>query len=190
MSDYINRVGHPAPAPQRANMGGAMPQQFSGKIKRFTLKGRGFRVFTAVLLACITVLLVALVIYLFVYGSGKSDLSEVKTNQYQAVFLNSADGQVYFGRLDQLNKDYYKLTDIYYVRVTTVQPDDGSEQKQEISLAKLGSEIHGPEDAMYIAKEDVMFWENLKEDGQVVTAIREYQKNAAATPTPTPTVNQ
>jgi hypothetical protein len=132
--------------------------------------------------------LVALVVYTCVSKSDTADLSQVKANQYQAVFLNSADGQVYFGKLTQLNKDYYKLTDIYYVRVTTVQPSDtASDSTQQISLAKLGSEIHGPEDAMYIAKDNVMFWENLKEDGQVVTAIREYQTSGATTATPTPT---
>jgi hypothetical protein len=190
MSDYLNRVGHPAPAVNRTNMGGPVPQPLASRAKKLGFKGKGFRAFSALLLTFVAVLLVALVVYLFVYSNSTSDLSEAKDNQYQAVFLDSADGQVYFGKLSQLNKDYYKLTDIYYVRVTTVQPSDSeSDAQQQISLAKLGSEIHGPEDAMYIAKDTVMFWENLKEDGQVVTAIREYQKNGAtATPTPTPTV--
>lgn len=189
MSDYLNRIGNPAPVVNRASVGGPVPQHLTNKTKRFSIKGNGFRLFTGLLLACITGLLVALVIYLFVSGNNVNDLSQVNTSQYQAVFLDSADGQVYFGRLTQLNKDYYKLTDIYYVRVTTVQPGDGSTStEQSISLAKLGSEIHGPEDAMYITKDSVMFWENLKEDGQVVTAIHEYQKNGTtATPTPTPT---
>ena len=117
-------------------------------------------------------------------------MSQIKADQYQAVFLNSADGQVYFGKLTSYNKSYYQLNDIYYVRVQTVQPDKNTTQTQQnISLAKLGNEIHGPEDVMYINKDDVMFFENLKEDGQVVKAIREYQKNGAkATPTPTPSV--
>jgi hypothetical protein len=38
---------------------------------------------------------------------------------------------------------------------------------------------------MYIRKDHVMFWENLKDDGQVVTAIREYQKNGGNTNTNT-----
>jgi hypothetical protein len=33
---------------------------------------------------------------------------------------------------------------------------------------------------MFIAKDKVLFWENLKESGQVVTAIREYKKNPDA----------
>lgn len=184
MSDFLNRGNQPTPA-NRANTG-SMAQPVMKNTKKLNMGG-SFKLFTTFLLICITGLLVALVIYLFAYGNDSADLSEAKANQYQAVFLNSADGQVYFGKLSQLNNDYFKLSDIYYVRVTTVQPDDGTEAQQEISLAKLGSEIHGPEDAMYISKKDVMFWENLKEDGQVVTAIREYQENGGTADTSTTT---
>jgi hypothetical protein len=37
---------------------------------------------------------------------------------------------------------------------------------------------------MYISKDKVLFWENLKDDGQVVKAIKEYQKNPTATTQP------
>lgn len=102
----------------------------------------------------------------------------VKTDQYQAVFLSN--GQVYFGKLSNVNSGYVKLSDIYYLQVEQqVQPDqnqDNDEQPQ-VSLAKLGNELHGPEDQMYIANDQVVFWENLKNDGsRVVDAIREYQR--------------
>ncbi|MCU0667712.1 MAG: hypothetical protein MUF85_03805 [Patescibacteria group bacterium] len=130
------------------------------------------------IVAVVVVTLVVLVgILAVLYNATRGIKSEIKTDRYQAVFLNSADGQVYFGKLSVMNKDYYKLTDIYYVRVEQVQPDPKEQPQQNISLAKLGNEIHGPEDTMYIRNEHVMFWENLKEDGQVVKAIREYQQN-------------
>jgi hypothetical protein len=117
-------------------------------------------------------------------GSGNSLSSAVKEDQFQAVFLNSQDGQVYFGKLENYNDRFYRLTDIFYVRVEQkIQPEGqaSSEQAQQsISLAKLGNELHGPEDEMFITKEHVLFWENLKESGQVVTAIREYKKDPEA----------
>ena len=80
-----------------------------------------------------------------------------------------------------VNDKFYRLTDIFYVRVQQVQPEEGeTESQQNISLAKLGNELHGPEDVMYIAKDKVLFWENLKDDGQVVKAIVEYKKNPDA----------
>jgi hypothetical protein len=39
----------------------------------------------------------------------------------------------------------------------------------------LGSELHGPEDKMSVSSEQVLFWENLKNDSKVVQAIHKYQ---------------
>ena len=36
---------------------------------------------------------------------------------------------------------------------------------------------------MFIAKDKVLFWENLKDDGKVVTAIEDYKKNGSDTTT-------
>ena len=174
MNEYLNRVGRPA---QTVNRGPAdAPVQPAAGGKKPKGKLNVSKILFVVLSVLIAVVLIGL-IFLVAKG-GVSTTSQIKTNQYQAVFLNSSDGQVYFGKLSVLNRDYYKLTDIYYVRVQQVQPDkNNSQTQQNISLAKLGNEIHGPEDVMYINRDSVMFWENLKEDGQVVKAIREYQKN-------------
>ncbi len=99
----------------------------------------------------------------------------VSNKEYQALFLTN--GQVYFGKLSGVANDYVKLTDIYYLQVQqAVQPKDSSQQAQQsVSLAKLGGELHGPEDSMYVSRQQVLFWENMKDSGKVVTAIKEYQ---------------
>jgi len=105
--------------------------------------------------------------------------SGVKSGQYQAVFLTN--GQVYFGKVSDINNGYVKLSDIYYLQVQqSVQPDNKSsssdKDQSQVSLAKLGSELHGPEDNMYISRQQVLFWENLKNDGKVVQAINSYKQ--------------
>ncbi|MGH7196854.1 MAG: hypothetical protein ACREGJ_03785 [Candidatus Saccharimonadales bacterium] len=99
--------------------------------------------------------------------------TEVKTNQYQALFLTN--GQVYFGRLTDVNDSYVKLSEIYYLQVQ--QPIQPAQQKSgeqpQVSLAKLGSELHGPEDAMHVSRDQVLFWENLRDDSKVVQAIKQ-----------------
>lgn len=166
---------------QNTGTGGATAPASSnggGKKKKLSLA----RVGTVVLVALVTILLVAVIVG--VAFSGRSTVaSNIDDSKYQAVFLNSSDGQVYFGKLTVENRNYYKLTDIYYVRVQQVQPDKNTQAQQNISLAKLGSEIHGPQDVMYINADHVLFWENLKDDGQVVKAIQEYKKNGATTNT-------
>lgn len=103
--------------------------------------------------------------------------ARIAEDKYQAVFLDSPDGQVYFGKLAALDNDSYVLSDIYYVQVSkTIQPDTGEEVTSGISLAKLGKELHAPYDTMFIERSQVLFWENIQDDGQVVCAIKAYQK--------------
>ncbi len=120
-------------------------------------------------------ILVAAVIAFVVFGGNKSEDELIKTSQYQAVFLNDQSGQVYFGKLSVVNSKFYKITDIFYVRVNQVQPDSGSEESNKASLVKLGSELHGPEDEMFVPRDKVLFWENLKNDGKVAKAIVEFK---------------
>ena len=79
------------------------------------------------------------------FGSLTADVG-VKNKQYQAVFLTN--GQVYFGKVNNVDSSYVKLTDIYYLQVQQqVQPKDtSSSATPQVSLAKLGGELHGPED--------------------------------------------
>ncbi|HSE29214.1 MAG TPA: hypothetical protein VLA77_01355 [Candidatus Saccharimonadales bacterium] len=95
----------------------------------------------------------------------------VAKDKYQALFLTN--GQVYFGKLKNVNDKYVELTDIYYLQVQQpIQPSDTKNDQPQVSLAKLGSELHGPEDRMNVNREQVLFWENLKDDSKVVSAIK------------------
>lgn len=123
------------------------------------------------------VIIVVLALGAWFAWSSMSGDAAVKGNEYQAVFLTN--GQVYFGKVSDINGGYVKLTDIYYLQVQqSVQPDSksSSNNNSQVSLAKLGSELHGPEDAMYISRQQVLFWENLKNDGKVVQAINSYKQ--------------
>jgi hypothetical protein len=130
----------------------------------------------------LTALLVCLIIF-FAIGSKDTESSFIKKDKYQAVFLNG--GQVYFGKIGQYNNRYLTLTDIYYLRVNQqVQPGQTA-ASNDVSLAKLGNELHGPDDSMVINRTEVQFWENLKNDGQVVKAITAYKANPSAATTGT-----
>ncbi|MEO5627734.1 MAG: hypothetical protein ABIQ89_02500 [Candidatus Saccharimonadales bacterium] len=175
-----------APAPNRA------PE--SKKSRRMGSKmGAVMRWGTVTLLVSGTILVVALVAMIGV--SKTSEQSKyVNSGQYQAVFLNG--GQVYFGKITSLNQRYVAMSDIYYLRVNqAVQPTaQQSDSSNDVSLVKLGCELHGPQDQMVINSDQIVFWENLKTDGQVAKAVAEYQKqnpkgqdcSAAAASTQTP----
>ncbi len=91
-----------------------------------------------------------------------------------AVFLTN--NQVYFGSIGQEDDKTLNLKNVFYI-----QPKPEADQKpaNDIALMKMGSEIHGPQDAMEIYKEQVLFIERLKEDGKVGKAIKAYQAQQA-----------
>lgn len=95
-------------------------------------------------------------------------------DKYQAVFLKSGTGvanslvdNVYFGKIQNASNATVELTNVYYLN---------GENQNSISLTKLGCELHGPEDKMVINRDDISFWENLKDDGQVVKAIKDFAR--------------
>lgn len=103
--------------------------------------------------------------------------SAIDSSKYQAVFLNS--GAVYFGKLQVLNSNYLKLTDVYYLQTqstdaTNPQPA-ASSTSTNLQLVKLGGELQGPTDEMIVNRNQVTFFENLKSDGKVTQSIVKYQ---------------
>lgn len=134
------------------------------------------------LLVVITIALViiAAVISWAVVSNSKSGVTGIDKSKYQAVFFTN--GQVYFGKLDTLNSDYLKMTDIYYLQQqesegTSENPQETSADQKNVQLIKLGDEIHGPEDAMVISRDQVLFYENIKDDGKVAQSIASYKKS-------------
>lgn len=128
----------------------------------------------------------ALVLVLAGFGIGAyapitgGEYSRVDKSKYQAVFL--ANDQVYFGKITSISSDAFVITDIYYLQKQADQTADAKQaganptQQANMSLAKLGDELHAPEDRMNINRDQVLFWENLKPTGKVAEAIKAYKK--------------
>ncbi len=170
----MSKVNRPTPSTPPSTTGHSGSGRNSGLL-------RGLRVASIALLFSATVLVVALVWYLAI-GGPTNESKYVDENRMQAVFLNG--GQVYFGKIQDVNDKFVRLSDIFYLRVNQqVQPEqedsDAQAAQNNISLVKLGCELHRPSNEMLINREQVVFWENLKEDdGQntVPGAVKEYLK--------------
>jgi hypothetical protein len=124
-----------------------------------------------------------------------------QASDWQAVFLSN--GQVYFGKVVDKSNDSIILNNIYYLQVVTkplqrtAEGDTAAaEGQQELTLIKLGNELHGPTDRMVINRDHVLLTEVLRNDSRVVQAIDQYLKDqqnppAANTGTaPAPTLVQ
>ena len=83
--------------------------------------------------------------------------------------------QVFFGKLKNTHGDYLTLEGAYYTRKQDVPEDATEEQKaavsNNVSLARVGDEVYGPESTIRIKAEQVLFWQDLKSDSKVAKAI-------------------
>ena len=110
--------------------------------------------------------LLAAWIALGVFGfSTGGDFPAVAEAKWQAVFLSN--DQVYFGKLKDYDAKYLTLSQVYYLRTA----EDLQNTSSTLNLVKLGGELHGPEDIIFIPKSSVLFWENLKDSSRVVQSI-------------------
>lgn len=114
------------------------------------------------------------------FGSGwfNSSAPEIDTNKYQAVFLSG--GQVYFGKLEMADGNYMRLSQVFYIQSNDSEASTNTESPTTdtsgMQLIKLGDEVHGPEDAMMINRDQILFFENLKSDGKVTQLIQQYSQ--------------
>lgn len=130
------------------------------------------RILSVVLLLGIAILLVGITL-VFTRVGGDNESKFVDSSKYQAVFLNN--GQVYFGNIQDLNNEYVRLTNVYYL--TQSNGSSSTTSNNSYSLVKLGcQQIHDPLDEMIVNRSEVTFWENLNGNGKVVSSIKQFQQ--------------
>lgn len=151
--------------------------------------GKNIMMIVVIVLVVVVVALLGIMVYPTIKDKNTTSKVEegIESDAYYAVFLSN--GQVYFGHLANVTDSHPELTDIYYLQLNQqqqqqaqVQPAEGEqpdlqEQSQEkdpeLSLVKLGKELHGPEDKMVLNGEHILFYEKLTNDSNVVKAINE-----------------
>src|SRR3989338_7134051 len=94
------------------------------------------------------------------------------TSDFWEVSLDT--DQTFYGRLDPKTADkgeYLKLTQAFYY-----QPGLTPVKEGPIRLVKLGTELHQPQDLVYLNRSHVVAKQPLSADSKVVKAIEDYQK--------------
>lgn len=119
------------------------------------------------------------ILFLAVVGYGgycltNSSAAFINSSQYQAIF--TTNNQAYFGKMQRLSDGGYRMTNVYYLQQSGNTSQRANTDNQTPQLVKMGSELHGPEDAIVFDKHQVLFWENLKSDSKVSKAIDDYRK--------------
>lgn len=180
--DFVHRIApnqSPAPAPHPVMPESVGPSKMpvthvKTGAARNDMLARWGQIATLALVVIIA-LLIGAVAWLTYSAAPASPNKYVDSSKLQAVFLNS--GQVYFGHISSFNKDYLVLTNIYYLQSSNSNSNSSSSQSnQNVSLVKLGCELHKPYDEMVVSTSQVTFWENLQGDGQVAKAVAQFQQ--------------
>lgn len=118
-------------------------------------------------------LLLVVVVAVIGFGFLKSAWQQMNREKYyQAVHLSN--DQVFFGKLQPWSHKEVFLTEVYYLQnadATSLDKNSNTNSTPQFSLVKLGNELHGPLDHIYINKSQIIYTEDLKNDSQVVQAI-------------------
>lgn len=126
-------------------------------------------------------LVLALAAGWFVWSANKNTDTGIDSSKYQAVFLTN--GQIYFGDLHAYNDEYLRLTTGYYPQAKATDGDEteGSTKQSAnangIQLIRLGDEVYGPENEIFISKKQILHYENLKPDSKVSQLIEQNEKS-------------
>ena len=139
------------------------------------------------LVILIALILVVLVVRTQLFRAGIATLfapsaaEMIDHSGYQALFLTN--GSTYFGKLQPQGDDWFLLSDVFYLSTS----DQSGTQ-----LIKRGNESQGPKEPMIIPRDQVLFIENLRDDGDIVTLIKKFKSGQlptatapASTPSPT-----
>jgi hypothetical protein len=167
--DFTNRSAQPAAA---ASSSVQQPSSGGGRRNKSNKEKWG-RIGVVLVVAAVVLLLLGLILTISTDNS-RNENKYVKSDKLQAVFLNT--GQVYFGKVKSINSKNVVLSNIYYLQTSSNGSASTSTTNSNISLVKLGCELHEPYDQMVINRDQVTFWENLQDDGQVAKAVAAFVK--------------
>lgn len=163
--EFPNRSAQPASAPAHTGNTGSSKKFKPSKESKI---GKILTIAVAIIVAAIVIVAIS-----NMTGANGGEKKLVNKSKLQAVFLNT--GQVYFGNITKLNNKFLVLTNIYYLQSTNNSGNTANAQSN-LTLIKLGCELHEPYDQMVINRDQVTFWENLQDNGQVAKAVSTWVK--------------
>lgn len=120
---------------------------------------------TLIIAAVVVLLGAAAAVYFFLPKGERIDRSG-----YQVVYM--VNGQAYFGKLQNTTGDYLVIKEPYSQQ--QVQ-SEGDNEEAQTTLLKVSQQQYGPNEVMSLKSDQVLFWQNLRDDSKVATAIESDQ---------------
>lgn len=132
----------------------------------------------ALVAIALALIVIAMLVGAAVIRGGSFSGSVPNEDQYQAVFL--ANGQAYFGHLTGVGSAYVTLNDVYSVdQAQQASPAPGATPGPQLQLIRRSdNNLLKPENPMNISSDQIVSWENISNDSEVVKAIKQKQDQA------------
>ena len=99
----------------------------------------------------------------------QSDMRTIDKDTYQVISLTN--DQIYFGKITSIDDKTITIENVYYMANTTPKTNEQDVASSTSVLRPLDKAIYGPKDTLYLRKNQVVSWQNLKNDSQVVKTI-------------------
>lgn len=118
----------------------------------------------ALIITALIVIIGAVIAVTFLLPKGE----RVNSGGYQVVYMTS--GQAYFGKLKNTGGDYLVLDTPYTAQ--DVKPEGEENVQTSTTLVKVSQQQYGPTEVMSLKSDQVLFWQNLRDDSKVTEAIK------------------
>ncbi len=113
----------------------------------------------------------------FFYNGAKKPKEQKTFCQDKWYRVELVDHSVYYALICDLKSDPLLLKEVYY-DYDQINKDASPDKKtKSLRLVKRGKESYGPDGTMQIIRSQVLFFEPLREDSKVLTAIKSYEKD-------------
>ena len=118
-------------------------------------------------LIVIGVLVILLAVFWLIRQVYQTNLQRIDTSKYQIIRL--VNGQVYFGKLQNTSGEYLVMNAPH---VAQSVKDTATNAEETTALVRVKDQVYGPEDSIAIRADQVVFWQNLRDDSKVTQAIK------------------
>lgn len=118
--------------------------------------------------------LIAGVIISLLSVSGAISAQRIDKDALQVIYM--ANGQAYFGKLQNTNGTYLVVKTPYTAQSVKAENGQNASNDGTTSLLKVSAQVYGSDDSIAIKSDQVLFWQNLRSDSKVSQAIKNKSK--------------
>lgn len=113
---------------------------------------------------------------------GKAAAGPAGGEPYYAVALTT--GSLFFAHLKGEDAQYLYLSDVHYFQRSAPDPSDKKGGAPNLTLVRQASDLYAPKDELKLSRNQLLYYQELREDSPVVKSIAQQAQQAQQAPKP------